>query len=289
MSEDNGFASLNELLGYPPEKRLLIVNCDDVGMCHAVNQAVLPAFEAGLVQSCTAMVPVPSFAEFVAIKQANPHVHCGVHLTATSEWENYRWGPVSDRERVPSLLDEQGYFYKSEQDFFERAKPDEAKIEFRAQIEKAIQSGLNPTHLDSHMGAYHFDEDLFAVAQALAEEFDLTLRIGYPPRQLAMRKAGWIVVDRLWFDTYEVPLEQRENYYLELFRLLKPGVTELVIHCAVESEELDAICGETASHRVFDFTFFTGAKAKNFLAAEGIECISYKKLHDLNKQVKSHN
>jgi hypothetical protein len=276
--------TLQELLGYPPDARLLLINFDDAGMCHAVNQALTPVFSAGLVQSCTVMVPSPWFPEFVALKRENPRIHCGVHLTVTSEWKNYRWGPVAGADRVPSLVDDDGYFHASEFEFLRRADRREVEIEFRAQIERALRYDLAPTHVDSHMGAYHLDEDNFQVARSLAEEYGLTMRIVYPPRKEALRRLGWAVVDRVVFDSYEIPLGQREEFYRENLRRLEPGVTELLIHCAVDSAELRAICRSTWSHRVFDFDFFTSPATKRFLADEGIVCIGYHQLQQLHRQ-----
>jgi len=276
--------TLNQLLGYPPDAKLLLINFDDAAMCHAVNQALVPVFTAGMVQSCTVMVPSPWFMEFVNLKKNHPEIHCGVHLTVTSEWKHYRWGPVAGTDRVPTLVDDHGYFHQSEHDFFSLADRHELEIEFRAQIERAIRYGLEPTHIDSHMGAYHLDDDNFRLARSLAEEYDLTMRVVYPPRREALRQEGWVVVDRVLFDSYDVPLPQREEYYRENLRRLEPGVTELLVHCARESDELRAICRSTWSHRVFDFEFFTSPTTRRFLKEEGIECISYHRLHQLHLQ-----
>ena len=283
MSSESEPPTLNELLGYPPDAKLLLINFDDAGMCHAVNLALVTVFATGLVRSCTVMVPCPWFMEFVNLKQEHPEIHCGVHLTVTSEWKNYRWGPVAERGRVSSLVDENGYFFQTEHEFFERADRTEIEIEFRAQIERAVKLGLNPTHIDSHMGAYHLDEGVFQIARRLAEEYGLAMRIVYPPRRDMLRAKGWVVVDRVLFDSYEVPLSQREEYYRENLRRLEPGVTELLVHCARESDELRAICRSTWSHRVFDYEFFTRPATKRFLAAEGITCIGYDELQQANR------
>jgi len=289
MSDTIEYPSLNSLLGHPEDAKLLLINTDDAGMCHAANGAVVEAIAYGLVQSCTVMVPCPWLLEFVHLKKSNPDLHCGIHLTVTSEWDHYRWGPVLGPEKVPTLIDEQGYLHKSEQDLFRLADPREVVAEFRAQIERAIKLGLEPTHIDSHMGAYHWEEEIFQPTKELADEFGLTMRIGFHPRRDMLRQEGWAVVDRLWFDTYDVPLDQREEYYCDFLQRVEPGVTELVIHCAHESEELQAICGDTASHRVFDFDFFTRSSTKQLLADLDITCISYRDLHELHQKTRRQN
>jgi hypothetical protein len=127
--------SINERLGYPREAKLLIVNADDAGMCHAVNAGVERALRMGLVTSCTVMAPCPWFGDFAARVRRCPDLRAGIHLTTTSEWDNYRWGPVAPRERVRSLLDPEGFFYRSEGEFYQKADLGEVEIEFRAQIE----------------------------------------------------------------------------------------------------------------------------------------------------------
>lgn len=273
--------TLNQQLGFAEDAKLLLINADDAGMCHAANLGTIRVMEAGMVQSATVMAPCPWMIEFIHYKRQHPHIHCGIHLTVTSEWDHYRWGPVAGRERVPSLLDDEGCFYHSESDFFAQARHDEVEIEFRAQIERVIGLGLAPTHLDSHMGAYHWDEDIFQIAKRLAREYGLTLRIGYNPRRLVLRQEGWAVVDRLWFDTYDVPLEQRKSYYEGFLEQCEPGVTELVIHCGEASDELTAICGETAAHRTFDMEFFSSPETKKLLDELKIICINYRMLQEL--------
>jgi len=185
---------------------------------------------------------------------------------------------------VPSLVDQNGHFHRTEQEFLRYCVYSEVELEFRAQIERAFSYGLEPTHLDSRMGAAQWDEELFRATKKLSEEFAITMRVGYPPRRDALRQAGWMVPDRLLFDTYHVPPGERAGFYRETLKRLSPGVTELIVHCGSESEELTAVCGATAAHRVFDLQFFTAPQTKQFLADEGIICISFKMLHDLHKR-----
>ena len=272
--------SVAERLGYSADARLLLVNADDAGMCHAVNAGIERAMLGGMVTSCTAMVPCPWFDEFAQRALRNPRLAVGVHLVATSEWAAYRWGPVSPRNQVPSLLDEQGYFYPSEETYYERADLAEVEIEFRAQIERFLATGLRPTHLDSHMGVYHLKDETFALARKLAEEYQMVLRVALTDRAQALAAEGWAVVEHLFFQTHDVPLEQRRSLYLEVIDKLPTGLTELVIHPAEPTEELRAI-GGMWQRRGFDLEFFTNPETADLLREKNIKLVGYEQLRAL--------
>ncbi|HKG46216.1 MAG TPA: polysaccharide deacetylase family protein, partial [Pyrinomonadaceae bacterium] len=144
--------NLAERLGYARDAKLLIVHADDLGMAHSVNAATIKALETGLVNSGSIMVPCPWLSEVAAFARANPQADLGLHLTLTSEWTSFRWGPVSSRDRVSSLLDKEGYFYLTESEAAAHADPNQVEMEITAQIERARALGIRPTHLDSHMG-----------------------------------------------------------------------------------------------------------------------------------------
>ncbi len=269
--------SLNERLGFSPADKLLIINADDAGMCCAVNQGVERAMTQGLVTSCTVMAPCPWFDDFAARARRNPCIKLGVHLTATSEWSHYRWGPVSPREAVPSLVDEHGYLHASLEQFLERMRLEELERELRAQIERVLRAGLAPTHLDSHMGIYHFREETNELALRLAEEYHLCLREAISERVTRLQARGLCVVDRMVFDTHDVPLEQRRAFYEQFFDLVAPGVTELITHPAEPTEELRAI-GGMWQRRGFDLEYFTNPETEDLIAAHGIRLLGYAEL-----------
>ena len=149
ISYDNTMA---ERLGYNQNDKLLIIHADDIGMSHSVNKATIEAFKAGIVTCGSIMVPCPWFTEFAAYYRENPGLDIGVHLTLTSEWKYYRWGTVASKDKVPSLIDEEGFMWRSYEEFNQHAKPEEVEIELRAQIERVLQFGIKPTHIDTHMG-----------------------------------------------------------------------------------------------------------------------------------------
>src|ERR1043165_3064905 len=169
--------TIAERLGYPRDAKLLIVHADDLGMAHSVNAATMKAFETGLVNSGSIMVPCPWLPEIAAYARANPQADLGLHLTLTSEWTQFRWGPVSAKDRVASLLDPNGYFRLTETDAAQYADPKEVELELRAQIERARSLGIVPTHLDSHMGTLYQNKALFDVFMRVARENKLPVRV----------------------------------------------------------------------------------------------------------------
>ena len=169
--------SVAERLGYPADAKLLVVHADDLGMSHSVNDATIKAFATGLVNSGSIMIPcswVPEIAEYA---RTNPRADLGLHLTLTSEWKNYRWGPVLPRDRVASLLDDRGYFYLTESEAASHANVKEAEVEIRAQIDLARKLGIQPTHLDSHMGTLYQNKELFETLIRVGRDNKLPVRI----------------------------------------------------------------------------------------------------------------
>lgn len=141
--------SLAERLGYASDAKLAVIHADDLGMTHAVNAASIKALESGLVNSGSMMVPCPWFPEIADYARSHPDADLGLHLTLTAERVYYRWGPVAPRDQIPSLVDENGYFYLNWTPE-NRINPQQVELELRAQIERANMMGVHPTHLDSH-------------------------------------------------------------------------------------------------------------------------------------------
>src|SRR5437660_930043 len=168
---------LAERLGYPPGAKLLIVHADDLGMAHSVDAASVKAFESGLVTSGSIMVPCPWFPEIAVYARSHPEADLGLHLTLTSEWSLYRWGPVLTKDRAASLFDEGGYFYPTEDVAAAHISAREAEAEIRAQIERARAYGIQPTHLDSHMGTLYQNKELFDALMRVARDNGLPVRM----------------------------------------------------------------------------------------------------------------
>lgn len=285
--------SLNERLGYQPTDRLVIINCDDVGMCHAANAAVIDGMENGLITSGTIMVPCPWFPEIAAYARAHPETNFGVHLCHTSEWRLYRWGPVLPRVDVPGLVDPEGHLWRSIGAVYAHATPEEALAEGRAQIRKALAAGVDVTHLDSHMGTLQYDLRYFQVYVQLAKEFALPLRMasqetlakfGQPTVREAVAAQGIIFPDYLVHEELSAMGEDVGGFWRNILRDLRPGVTELYIHAAKPTPELQAITGSWRT-RGAEFAAFTlEPETKAVIEQEGIIRISYRPLRDLQRR-----
>ena len=141
-----------ELLGYPKNAKVLILHIDDVGMSFDSNKGAIEAMENGVATSLSMMMPCPWIPGFFKYLKTHPNVDAGLHLTLTSEWDNYRWGPLSGKPKVPGLVDTEGAMWDNVAGTVKNATPDEIEIEIRAQLERSRAMGWEPTHLDSHMG-----------------------------------------------------------------------------------------------------------------------------------------
>jgi len=167
--------SVQERLGYPSNARLVILHADDFGMNHSVNRATSEALENHWITSASILVPCPWFLEAANFAKAHPDADLGIHQALNSEWTTFRWGPVMAKDKVPSLLDAQGYLPLDTPEVAERAKTDEAEAELHAQIDRARQFGVNITHLDSHMTALFGSPALFSLYQRMGAEQHLPI------------------------------------------------------------------------------------------------------------------
>jgi predicted glycoside hydrolase/deacetylase ChbG (UPF0249 family) len=236
-------------LGYPPDARLLIINADDFGMCHDENEATIEGLRSGLFTSSTILVTCPWFEEAAEFARANPAADLGVHLTLTSEWERYKWGPVLGRKAVPSLVDARGYLWPDVPEVYANDRLDEAEAELRAQIDQALAAGVDVTHLDSHMGPLHLRADFHEIYSRLERDYRLPIRL--TPRSF-MRKMGMgEILEALDRDGTLYPdhfiaggprsPEDTQTYWTNLIRSLRPGITEIYCHPALARRDAGEI------------------------------------------------
>lgn len=286
--------TLAEKLGYKASDRLLIVNCDDVGMCHSSNLAVIDGMENGVITSGTIMTPCPWFNEIAAYASAHPEKDFGVHLTHTAEWRFYRWGSVAPRDQVKGLYDKEGYLWKSIEEVYANSNTNEALTEARAQIKKAMDAGIPVTHIDSHMGTLQYNPEYLKVYAQLALEFNLPLRMaaqstmesfGFPSVRKDLQQKGLVFTDYFIFDELQ-NYKDVKSFWMNIIKNLKPGVTELFMHASKESEELKAITNSWNTRVQEAATFTSDPDIKKLLQEEKIILIGYRPLMELQRSQK---
>jgi predicted glycoside hydrolase/deacetylase ChbG (UPF0249 family) len=267
-----------ERLGHPPDAKLLIVNCDDLGSSHAANLGIYDALREGVATSASLMVPCP-WAREAAARYRGEDV--GVHLTLNAEYDLYRWGPIT---HAPSLLDGDGGFPRTLEDVWDHADLDEVRRELRAQVERAIYWGFDVSHLDSHMGALQLRPEFFDIYLDLAVEFRLPVRlsggsteraIGFPFRSLA-EEAGVLFPDHF----VRVPGIGSRRPIEKVLADLRPGLTEVYLHPARDTSELRAFAPEWAD-RVDDYDMLcTDHSFRALLERVGVTLVGYRELRE---------
>ena len=185
-------AETSSLAGALGISRGVILHVDDLGMSHSANEAFLRLHGRQLITSGSIMVPCPWFREIAEAVAADQTTDVGVHFTLTSEWEHYRWAPISTRSRASGLIDDDGYFWRDVASLRRHMIPEAAETELRAQIERALQAGVRLTHADAHMGAAMLPE-LLACHIGLAMMYQLVpvlpKRIHFAPDPRAYAEA----------------------------------------------------------------------------------------------------
>jgi chitin disaccharide deacetylase len=228
-----------EHLGYGPDAKLLILNCADLGFCHASTVGVYNALRDGIGTSGSLIVPAPWARASASMFRGDD---VGVRLTLNAEHDLYRWAPIT---QAPSLLDGDGGFPRTVTDVWDHADLDEVRRECRAQIERALLWGFDISHLDAHLDALLLRPEFFDVYLELAVDFALPLRllsadaepnVGFPVRQLAADE-GVLFADR--FTT--LPAVGIRQAFDKLVLDLEPGITEVSLHPAVDTPELRAV------------------------------------------------
>ncbi len=267
-----------ERLNYPPGAKLLIINCGDLGFCHAATVGVYEALDDGIGTSGSLLVPAPWARESASRFRGQD---IGVQLTLNAEHDLYRWGPIT---QAPSLLDGDGGFPRTVADVWDHADIDEVRRECRAQIERAVLWGFDISHLDTHLDALLLRPEFFDVYLELAVDFGLPLRllgpgaelqVGFPVRQLAADE-GVLFADR--FAT--LPAWVNREVFLEFVEALEPGLTELTLHPAIDTPELHAITSDWES-RVGDHVLLVDDRGLGqVLDGRGVTRIGYRPLRD---------
>src|SRR5215813_1413361 len=292
LNAQTGKRTLAERLGFKASDKLLIVNVDDVAGSHAANAAAIDVLENGLGTSATIMVPCPWFPEIADYARKHPQADFGLHLVHTSEWKGYKWGPVANKSDVPGLVDPQGYLWPDIAAVYKNSNPEQAYIEAKAQIKKALDAGIDVTHIDSHMGTLQYNEAYFQVYRRLAKEFNLPIRMGSQELLAAQgggHQRGQLDSDGTVYPDYLIhgdrkPNEPIRDYWKRSVSSLKPGVTELYIHASVPGEEIKHITNSWED-RGAEYELFTkDPEIRRILESQGVKRIGYRALRDLQRK-----
>jgi len=252
------------------KSKTLLIRCDDLGMSHAVNMAFKELMETGLKFSASVMFPCAWYQEAVDILKQHPEITVGIHLTLNAEWKNYRWGPIAGKDKVPSLVDSNGYFLPSRATFFvNNPKSEEIEIELRAQIERAIKSGIKISYVDYHMGTAVEKPEHRAIVEKLAKEYGLAIS----------RYFGEVDVESM----YAVDIDNKQEYLFELLSNLDPEkINLLVCHIGKDQPELQAMIDmnsfglpEMSKHREAELNALILTTQQNIFEKNSINLINY--------------
>ena len=279
-------------LGYSKEDKLLIIHADDAGLAHAENDATIHALKAGMVNSYSIMTPCPWFFEIADFAINNPQFDYGIHLTLTCEWNSYKFQPVLPVHEVPSIVDKYGYFHGSRDSFKGKANLDEVRNELRAQIDRALMHGLNPSHLDSHMYTLGLSLELLELYKSLGKEYNLPallnkqlLKHFSPGLESAIDERD-LCVDNVYLGRYEdFEKGKLADYYEQVLNDMKSGLNLILIHPAFKTDEMQAITIDHpnfgAAWRQLDYDFFTSQRCRSKIIEKGIKLISWSDIKKL--------
>ena len=271
-----------ERLGYPTDAKLLIINCADLGLCHAATVGVYDALREGIGTSASLIVPAPWARESASRFRGDD---VGVQLTLNAEHDRYRWAPIT---QAPSLLDGDGGFPRTVSDVWDHADLDEVRRECRAQVERAVLWGFDISHLAAHLDALVLRPEFFDIYLELAVDFTLPLRllgaesepnVGFPVRQLASDE-GVLFADHF----KSLPAVGTRHAFVDLLATLQPGVTELTLRPAIDTAELRAIAVDWQARVADEILLVADRGLDQVISEAGVTLIGYRPLRDAMRQ-----
>lgn len=293
------FPKLAEQLGYSNKNILVIVNIDDVGIHKDETEASFRALKFGMVKSGSVMVPCPNFSQVIKCWKENPEIDLGVHLTLTCEWgEKYPWTPVLSKANVQGLYNPKGIMWENVKELLQHARRKEINMELDAQINKILDAGLKPSHLDHHMDFY-YHSDLFADVMELSRKYNLPMRVWRRRKYklpliknnlISLRRMGYVFPDTqmgiYMMAGQNQSLDLRKEKYYEHLRSLKPGVHNIKVHIAFQTEELQNIMGgHQSSIRQIDYDVWTSDDTKKLGEELGIIFLGFRPLQQLQAEL----
>lgn len=304
-------------LGYPKGAKILILHVDDAGMSFDSNEGTIEAMTKGVANSCSVMMPCSWVPGFVHFLKEHKNIDAGLHLTLTSEWKDYRWVPVAGKSAVPGLTDSEGSMWRGVAEVVKYASPDEVEKEIRAQIDRALTMGFNPTHLDSHMGTL-FATPVFLeryVKIGIEKKIPVMVPGGHntliqsqssaPDIQVKQLQqvgkmlwaGGLPVLDDLHNESYgwKIPADMvnddkkiqsfKTEKYVAAIKTLKPGITMMIMHCTAPTSVFPYI-SDSGPLRKGDLLAMTDPVFKAALKKEGIILTTWRELKERRDKVK---
>ncbi|UUE20121.1 polysaccharide deacetylase family protein [Microbacterium sp. J1-1] len=301
-------SDLADRLGLAPGARAIILNADDFGMCHAANTAIVDLLDAGRIDSATVMVPCSWSPEALAFAASRPDLDIGVHLVLTSEWSRYRWRPLTGTDT--SLVDAAGFFPMDVASVEQAASEEDVAVELAAQLQAALDAGVDVTHLDNHMGSVY---GLVTGRDFLRPVFELAARHGLPfrlPRSMdgvgedaaleatldaaaaAADASGVVIIDRLWSHPFpllgegtpeEETYEQVRDGFIALLRAVPAGVTEIYLHPMVDDEELRSAVDFSATKRGYELRLLRDPAVLQAIEDEALVRVGWRALRDVQR------
>jgi predicted glycoside hydrolase/deacetylase ChbG (UPF0249 family) len=263
-------------------------------MCSEANESAKPYLSQNHIQSASIMIPCPWSDEFVNWYKNNPEEDVGVHLTLTSEWQTYRWGPVSEAQQVPGLLDPDGFLWRDVRSVVQHATPAEVDIEIHAQIDNVLANGIDPGHIDTHMGTLYASLEFAKVYLNAAMEYGIpamALELTEPIAE-HFRSQGYPITDELikFSQNYTLPkldafysvggastYQEKKQKFYSLVQSLTPGITEIIFHPSIESDTLKNITNSW-QQRVWEAQMFSDPEVIQFFQDEGVEFTNWKEM-----------
>lgn len=283
--------TIQERLGYPKDTRLLIIHADDLGVSQSENSASIYAMEKGSVSSGSIMIPCPWMGDIAAYARSHSQADLGLHLTLTSEWEQYKWPTVTPVNQAASLVNKNGFLFSATDSLYKSADINEVEKEIRAQIERAKQFGIDPTHFDAHMGCMFGTTAFLELFIKLGREYKVPLLLNKDAFKMMFNididnyiTDKEVLTDKIFMAQPEDYKTGMAKYYTTSIQSMKPGLNCILLHAAFENSEMKAVTMNHpdygAAWRQADFNFFTSKECKALLKQQKIKIITWKEIRD---------
>jgi predicted glycoside hydrolase/deacetylase ChbG (UPF0249 family) len=293
---------LLEELGYSRSDKVVIFHIDDIGFSHASNLGSFECLDYGIASCGSVITPAPWFLDAASTIKQRPHYDIGVHLTLTAEYEAYRWRALSSVDPSSGLLSEDRCLWRTSEEAVNNISPEIAEKEMRAQIDYALQSGIDVTHIDSHMGTV-MNPKFIPGYLSLAREYQIPAFLPRLSREEisavglgefadiflslieSLNEEGFPLVDHMVIDTGGEHTDKIQ-YYRTLFKEIKPGLTHFLFHSAKMSTELKAITPDSAKWRDQDYQAFTNPLIRQCVEELDLQVIGYRQIREILRKEK---